>query len=415
VDHRSRQRGIGPIAALLALLALVCPASSAWADEDEEEQKQDFIVSKWAYIRLNEAHELIAKRQYAEAFKRMEQMKGRRGLNDHERTLMWQTIGYIYASQEKVKPAIEAFVACLKLGAIPKGSKLEIQYNLGQLYMIDEQYRKAVDTWTAWMGQVEKVSPQAKYNMAMALVKVKDYNRALGFAKQLTSSARPRENYLQLQMSIHFSLKQKRELVRILKRLIRLYPKRTYWMQLFAAYMELNEETKALAVAQMCYDQGFLKSSSELNNLVSLLVSNGVPYDAAEVLEKAMAEGKIATNTKSLQLLGDTWLRASELDRAIGPLRRAAAMSDKGEIFIRIAQIHMEREEFSLAAKALTSAIKKGGLTDPGNANLLLGIAHFRSKNTAAAHKAFTKALGFKNTARAAGQWIKILEAKHAS
>ncbi len=395
----------------LLIACLLSPALVRAADS-EDEKKEDFIVSKWSYSRLNEAHELISKKQYAKALEVMNSMKGRRGLNNHEQTLMWQTFGYIYAAQERVDPAIDAFENCVQIGAMPEGSVTDLQYNLGQLYMVAKKYRKAVDIWTVWLGRAKKVTPDAKFMLAMALVQTKEYRRALAFAREINSVARPKEAWLQLELSMHFELKEKEAIVPIVKRLLALYPKKTYWIQLFAAYMELGDEDRALAVAQITYQQGMLTSRGEIMNLVSLLSSKGVPFEAGEVMEKAMKEGVVPKDVQSLRLLADTWLRAGELERAIPHMRAGAALAKNGDLFVRLAQVHMEMEQWAKAGAALRDGLKKGSLTDPGNTYLLLGIAAIREKKTAAAKQAFADAAKHANTRKAAEQWLKILAKK---
>jgi Tfp pilus assembly protein PilF len=109
---------------------------------------------------------------------------------------------------------------------------------------------------------------------------------------------------------------------------------------------------------------------------------------------------------------GDAWLRARELKRAISPLSAAANIDTKGDIWIRVAQIHLEREEWLSASKALGNALKKGKLTDTGNAHLLMGIASYRAKKVKVAKKSFESALKFKNTEKSAKQWLKVLRQK---
>ena len=43
-----------------------------------------------------------------------------------------------------------------------------------------------------------------------------------------------------------------------------------------------------------------------------------------QILEKGIAAGQIEANAKNLQSLGDAWLHARELERALPPLKKAA-------------------------------------------------------------------------------------------
>jgi len=130
------------------------------------------------------------------------------------------------------------------------------------------------------------------------------------------------------------------------------------------------------------------------------------------VIEKGMQDGVIKRDLTGLRQLGDAYLRARELNKALNPLMKAADLDAKGNIWIRVAQIHLEQENWGKASVALGNAIKKGKLTDTGNAHLLLGIAHFRTNKHKAARKSFEQAMKFKNTKNSAKQWLKVVSQK---
>lgn len=377
------------------------------------DEKKNFVVGKWAYQKLNKAHQFISKGKYSKALAEMESMKRKKKLNEHERALMWQTIGFIYSSQEKFSTAIKSFEKCLSMNALPTGSMLDTQYNLGQLYMANRQYNKAGQVLLDWIGKVKKPAPDAKYILALSLTQTKQWRKALRWAKDAVASVKkPQEGWLQLLMSIHLELKQLEQVAKVLQRVITLYPKKNYWMQLSAVYGELKQTSKSLAVLELAYKQGMLTKGSDLKNLASLYMHEGVPYKAAHVLSKGMASGAIKKTERTLTVLGEAWLRAREFDRAIGPLEKAAKLSGNGNLFIRVAHIQMEKERWKKAIGSLRSALAKGKLRDAGNAYLLLGIANMRQGKYSAAKKAFNKAMSFTNTRHSAEGWMKSLADK---
>jgi tetratricopeptide (TPR) repeat protein len=398
--------------AKILILAMLLGSSSAGAKEPEE-KKVGYSVTKWVYKRLTEAHELIEKNKYQKALKVMNSMKGRARLNPHEKALMWQTFGYIYANMEKVPKAIESFEKCLAIGALPEQTKLDLQFSLGQLYMANRQFAKAVKALNDWIGKVKNPSPEAKYLLAMAYTQNKKWKKALYWIQQaLAGVRRPKESWLQLVLSIQYELKHYGEMAKILERLVARFPKKAYWMQLSSVYTEIKQENRAMAVLELAYMQNMLTSHSELMNLVSLFLHHGIPVKAARVLERGLKNGQIKKSEQTLTLLGDSWMRAREFELAARPLGQAAQIAEKGDLWVRVAQIHMEREQWTRATTALQSALKKGGLTSRGNAYLFLGICHFNTGRIAAAKRAFNQALEHKRSRRSAEQWLKTLTLK---
>jgi len=132
------------------------------------------------------------------------------------------------------------------------------------------------------------------------------------------------------------------------------------------------------------------------------------------VLEKGLAEKIIEDDAEHWELLGDSWLHAREYDEALEPLQRAAKLSEDGNLYVRIAQVHMERDESREALAALEKGLSKGNLDNPGNAYLLLGITHTSAKRYAAARKALAKAGKYEKSRKAARDWMKHLEHQEA-
>jgi len=89
------------------------------------------------------------------------------------------------------------------------------------------------------------------------------------------------------------------------------------------------------------------------------------------------------------------------------PLAEAARMSDNGDLYVKLAQVHLEREDWSKAREALEAAVDKGDLTDPGNAHLLLGVSHYNSGKLSAAERSFLEASNHDRQRKSAKRWIK--------
>jgi len=409
-------------AALLALALLlgtslaVAPTTPANAKQEKpKKERKNLAAGEWAYKKLSAAHEALAEEDFDEARSLMDQMSRRKGLNDHEQALMWQTYAYIQSSREQYKQAIVSFEKCLALDALPDAAALGTQYNLGQLYMSVERYADAVTTLEDWLGKVVNPAGGAYYLVAMAHVQLDDAKSALPYAKKAVALAKkPTESWLQLLLSLEFELKHYKEVANVLEVLIAHFPKKSYFLQLSAVYGELGRDKLVLSTLELAYVQGLLDRESELLNLAQAYLYHEIPYRAAQVLEKGLAEKLIEEDTENWKLLGDSWLHAREYDKALAPLRSAAALSDDGNLFVRIGQVHLERDEPVAAQKALEQGLAKGGLDDPGNAYLLIGISHTGVKHFAAARKAFTKAETYEKNRKAARSWLQHVERQEA-
>ena len=188
-----------------------------------------------------------------------------------------------------------------------------------------------------------------------------------------------------------------------------LYPKPQYWVQLAAVYSELNMPMKELSALETAYDKGMLTKESELVNLAQALLAQEIPYKAAMVLSKGLEAETIKPTARHLSLLGDAWMLAKEYDKAITAMGKAADISQAGNDFYKLAQIHTERQEWDLALKQVNKALAAGNVSQPHNAHILKGLVLFNLNDLNAARSSFELAQQSAEGAKTAEQWLRYI------
>jgi len=399
----------------VALPVLVALSAAPVTAAQGESEGTGYTVGKWAFKRLNEAQELLSGKRYGKALEVMKVMKRRKRINGYERAMMWQTFAHIYSAQGRLEKAISSFERCLALGTLPEAAALNTRFNLGQLYLATKRYRDAVRVLGAWLDQAKNPTPEAQFMLAVAYSQVKEsrrdnLRRALYLVQKANGRVKqPRESWLQLQLSLHYELKQRWEVVHVLERLVARHPERkTYWIQLAAIYSQLKKERKLLAVLELMDRQKMLTRQSDLVNLAAAYQQHGVPRRAALVLERGLASGAIKRDATTLARLASAWTAAREIGRAMKPLRQAAKLSKTGELHVRLAQLELKRERWPQAIRALRTALRRK-LKSPGGAHMLLGYAHLQLGEKASALGAFRKAATCPKTRGPAQRYVKML------
>jgi uncharacterized protein HemY len=407
---RSSRRAAIAVVAVIGLL-LAPPAARAEEHKAKPETKRVQTVGEFAFKRLGAAHEALAKSKYAEALQALDELKDSSHLNDNEKALMWQTYGYVYASQAKYKPATDAFEKCLATGGLPDAAQLDTQYNLGQLYVAQERYNDAVRVFREWIAKAENPTGEAHYVYAIALIQSGDKRGALTQAElALSKTASPKESLLQLLLSLYVENKDYQKAIGVTEALVAYFPKKSYWLQLSAVYSQVDDFKRALAALQLARAQGMIDDDRELNHIAQLYLYNEVPYEAAVLLEDGLASGKIEGTPQAWRLLSDAWISARERKKAEKPLDEAANRSGDGELYVRLAQIQFERRDWGGVRESLGHALRKGKLADPGNAQLLLGIASANDKKLEQARGAFEAAAQYEKYRRSAEQWLADID-----
>jgi len=403
-DHRGPifPGRIAPVIAPLALVAAFVLAQPIGA--------ANYTVDQRTGKKLTEAIELLQAEDYDGAGKILKSFNMGR-LNSYEQALVHQTSGYVAASQENFAEAAKRFDAALALEALPEGAQVSTRFNLAQIYMMLERWDEAIATFNKWFQEVETPNSLGYYMLAVAYYQSGDLDKAFAPAtKAVELASTPKEAWIRLLLALYMEKKQYKEALPLVERLVSLYPKKPYWMQLSAIYAELGEDVKALATQQLAYQGGFLTEDKELRRLAQMYLFHDLPYRAAEVLDKAIAEEQVAADTKALELLGNSWLAAREYERALEPLERAAEVSEDGELFLRLGRVYVQREEWDKAALELNKALEKGNLEEPGNVHLLLGIAVYNQKRLDRARRSFVRALEFEESNKNAQQWLRVID-----
>jgi tetratricopeptide (TPR) repeat protein len=172
----------------------------------------------------------------------------------------------------------------------------------------------------------------------------------------------------------------------------------------------MEDYIKALSTLQIAYNAGIVTDDSDIRRLADLQLFNELPYRCGTTIDEALGKKLLKADAKLYEKQANCWISARDFGKAISPLNRAAEMAGNGDLFVRLGEVQIQRSEWGEAAKALQSGIRKGGLKDTGNAQLLLGIAHFNQKNYGPAGDAFNRARGFEKHRKMADGYLQLIK-----
>jgi tetratricopeptide (TPR) repeat protein len=117
-------------------------------------------------------------------------------------------------------------------------------------------------------------------------------------------------------------------------------------------------------------------------------------------------------------MLGQAWQVSAEVERAIPVFEDAADKSEEGDIYARLAQLYLDRDDHSQAIRAADLAFEKGGLRNPGDIYVVKGMSLFELDRLDQALDAFRNAQRIarreddrvgQNIAR---QWLSYVESE---
>jgi tetratricopeptide (TPR) repeat protein len=376
------------------------------AEEAEQAAAQSTSIDQQTGKVLNEAIELLNMENYAGAAERINTLK-LDNLSPYERGKVEQILFNIAYSQEQYEKARGHLQNAINSGGLNAVEVDQARYQSAQLYMQEEKWREGAAALEEWFKTAANPNSAAYYLLAVAYYQQEDFNRALAPAKkavELMDQTKPNESWLSMLSALYLQREEYREAIPVLQQLIAAAPdKKTYWMQLSSVYGQMEDYTNALAIMQLANNVGLVTEDSEVRRLADLLLFNDVPYRGAQVLETAIEKRIVTLDEKLYEKLANCWIAAGEFDKSIAPLSRAAEMAPNGDMFIRLGEVQVQREDWDAAIAAIQRGVDKGELRDPGNAQLMLGIAHYSQKN-------YDEAVPFFNRARQSDKHRQIAE-----
>lgn len=370
----------------------------------------DRVVSERIYKQLYRIHQLMDDEKYDQALERLRRIR-RSAKRSYSQALVQQTFGYLYAAKEQYPQAIKAFEQCLALQVLPQPAIKNMLYALAQLQVSVADYPAAIDSLERWFKLERNPTPQAHGLAGMAYAQAKRYTPAIKHLRKAIAMAdTARERWYRLLFTVYYDTTDYQAATRLLEEMTRRFPERkAYWMQLSSLYRTLQNDAKSLAVLELVHQQGLLDTEQELIELAGYYLYMNMPYKAGELLEEALQQGTVSPSGKYWKLLSDAWLRAKELKRARDALQQASLLTQEAEVYLRLAQLESQMEEWSAALKAIKMSLKLGGLKQPGKAYILQGMAYYNRGDERAAKASFEHAQDYAAVKNQAQQWLDFL------
>lgn len=375
-------------------------------------------IPPWTYRELNKAEQLITQQEYAKARTKLEKVLTKIKKNSYARAITLRSLSTVYALENKYQKSSSLLKQALETKALSDKQQQEALFNLGQLYMASEQYKKAVATLDPWLAKhPDTTDTQVRILLANAYAQLKQYRKALPYIEHVIKHAKkPKASWLQLNLALYYELENYPQAVVILRRLISLHPdNKDYWQQLTSIYQQLQQYKHALTISNLAYKNGFLATEPAIIQLFNLFLYNEQPYQAASLLSKELDDNRVKSTAANRELLANAWTAAREYTQAINTLEQASSLHEKGDLYLQLGRIHVEQELWQDAVVVIKKALNKGGLKQAGEANILLGISYYEIGRLKSAKHAFDNAMQYSKTRQSAQQWLKFITSDESS
>lgn len=340
-------------------------------------------------------------------------------INNYERAVVYQFMGFVYVQQNNINMAIEVFRKCTDLDILSTSQHQSTVFNLASLYGSKEDWDSTISKLMQWFKYEPDPVAEAYIMMGIAYFQKGDPLASLPYIHIANiKSKKPQESWHQLELAILFLNKRFEEAVELLKRMATYWPdKEKYWETMAGAYMELQKDPDALSALTLGYKNNAISKKETLENLARLNLYLEIPYQAATIVEENINSGSLEKNEKNLKLLLGAWTAAREFDQAIGVINMLAPMINDGNLYIQKAMLLNEKGDWQGIKLAASQALNTGNLEKPGDIYILLGMAQTELEEYDQAINSFEKAveLGTDGNKRNAEAWIEYVTDRRGS
>ena len=394
-----------------SVVSMLPGVTLATAYAEEQKTKRVPALREKVYSQLARAQKLADDGDAKAGLEALDSIQERSSsMNSYEIAMMHNFYGFIYYNENDLDKAIASFEKVVNEDAIPETLRVSTTFSLAQLAMANSDYEKVIKYLAQWDAINDKPKTDAYYVLkSQAYYQLKDYQKGieninLAIAEADSKGEMPKENWLILQRAMYYSLNQSDKVVEVLERLVKLYNKPEYWVQLGGMYGETGAEKKQLAILEAAYQQGFMKSKSDLRQLSQVYLYNGLAFKAAKVMSKAMQDGVAEKSAKNYAFVAEAMVQAKEDEKSLQYFAKAADLVTHGQYDQRIAEVSINLEKYEEAADAARKALDKGGLEFESNVYVALGMAQYNLQNFDASILAFEQAEKHKKSQRLAEQ-----------
>lgn len=409
------------IARGLLVLLLVLPAvTQAAAPSERPATRVTERMSPAVYARVAAAQEAMEAGDLHAAEQILLELRGEADQHsDYERAQVLNFLAAVHYAQGREEAAAADYEALLALKSPPPQLAHAAMFRLAQLWFLAGDYRGALAMFARWQQAVdpESVRPDALMLKAQAHFQLGEHDAARDAALNALREARRRkeplrESWLALLRAVYYELGDYRRAARVLRELIRRWPRAEYYEQLAGMLGLMGMQEAQLQLLHAAHAAGLLRRPQQLLDLARLYMASGVPYPAARLLQEAMEAGQIDRDEGTLRLLAQALALARETELQIGVLEELASRSGQAQDYVYLGQAQMALSNWQQAAEAFEQALRVGAPQDAAAVLMQLGAARYNARQLAQAAEAFSRAAAHPGQAEQARRWLAFIEAE---
>ncbi len=395
---------------LTLLVASVCLAGSAALLSPTTASAQAAggqNVSKGVAKPLKAAQDAIGKKDWSGAIAKLKEAEAVSGKTPYDVYAINELGAYAYGRAGNYSEAARALEATLSSGFVAPGDVGGKVESLAKISYQQKSYDKAIEYGNRAIKGGNR-DDDLYTIVAQSYYLKNDFAGSRKFLESYVGGqGKPKEQTLQLLLSSCIKLEDTACTASALEKLVADYPKPEYWQNIMYSLLRApdNTERVTLNTFRLASDVGALQRSDDYTEMAQLALEQGSPGEAVSILEAGFKGGVFAEQRDKdrNQRLLESAKKQADADKA--SLSKLEKEAKTAEADVGIGKAYLSYGQYEQAAGALQRGIQKGGLKNPEEAQLLLGISQFKLGNKAEAVKTFKAVKGDPKYVRLGNLW----------
>lgn len=370
---------------------------------------------------LQQAEKLLQEKQYRKTLDLLKTASAVSGKSPYEEYAIDEITAAAKIGSGDYTGAVQALQAVIATKVLPEDETSKRRLSIAQLEYQMKDFPGAVAAAESYY-QHGGTGIEARRLIAQSYYLEHDYaDAAKTIVAALDAEAHagqpPDEALLLSLASSDYNLKNWRGYIGALGQLVASHPKHEYWVEVcdavgqqpgFAPRLQLDLDRLRASVGAMNTGEQFVTAAE-------LALTLGFPGDAKSFLQRGYAVGVLGKGHDAARekRLVDLAERQSQEDMQGLPAQaNAANASNDGLALEKLGEAYASYGRYDAAAKTLASSLKKGGLKNPEDAELHLGVVDLAAGRAAQAREILNRMKGADGTENLARLWL-IKSAQH--
>jgi tetratricopeptide (TPR) repeat protein len=306
---------------------------------------------------LNSAREAQQSKDFASAQRTLVAVLNATEPSSLERALVQQRLGYLAIERQRSAEAIDWLRKSLDHGQLDDQAASQDRRNLAQLLAQVGQDAEAVSLLEAELA-AGTLPLDTRRLLVQLYNRLEQYSKAVPLAEQVVRVDPGVDAvWYQLLAGMNYRLQRYEAAEKWFRVLLRRQPENAeIWRQLAAVQSMDRRQDDAAGTLRLAYEGGIRLSETDLENLVSLQVAAGAPWQAARLLEALLQQQLLAGSAERSERLARLWQLARDHARAEEAWRTLARRTGQAEHWMRLAAIQLERGRWPELLDSLTQA-----------------------------------------------------------